>query len=122
VKLRAQGHGTLVVLSSVAAERPRGANFPYAASKAAVDAYAQGLGDALAGTGVHVLVVRPGFVHTHMTAGLKPAPLATTPEAVADAVADGLRRGAHTVWAPPRVRWLMAILRHLPRSVFRRLT
>ena len=117
-KLREQGHGTLVVLSSVAAERPRADNFPYAASKAALDAFAQGLGDALAGTGVDVLVVRPGFVHTRMTAGLDPAPFATTPDVVAEAVAEGLRRGAHTVWAPSPVRWLAVVLRHLPRRIW----
>jgi decaprenylphospho-beta-D-erythro-pentofuranosid-2-ulose 2-reductase len=121
-KLRQQGHGTLVVLSSVAAERPRAANFPYSASKTAVDAFAQGIGDALAGTGVDVLVVRPGFVCTRMTAGLKPAPLATTPEVVAETVVEGLRRGAHTVWAPSPVRWLTAVLRCLPRRVFRQVT
>jgi decaprenylphospho-beta-D-erythro-pentofuranosid-2-ulose 2-reductase len=121
-RMRAQGHGTIVVLSSVAAERPRAANFPYAATKSALDAFAQGLGDALEGTGVSVLVVRPGFVRTRMTAGLEEAPLATTPEVVAQQVVAGLRRGSHTVWAPSPVRWLMAVVRHLPRAVFRRLS
>jgi decaprenylphospho-beta-D-erythro-pentofuranosid-2-ulose 2-reductase len=120
-RLRAQGHGVIVALSSVAGERPRRANFIYGSSKAGFDAFFQGLGDALAGTGVHTLVVRPGFVHTRMTAGMSPAPLATTPQAVADAVVKGLERGAHTVWAPPPLRGLMTALRHLPRPVFRRL-
>jgi decaprenylphospho-beta-D-erythro-pentofuranosid-2-ulose 2-reductase len=113
--------GTLVVLSSVAAERPRRANAVYGASKAGLDALAQGLGDALRGQGVRVLVVRPGFVHTRMTQGLKPAPLSTTPQAVARTVVDGLDRGAHTVWAPPALRWLMLLLRVLPRPLFRRI-
>lgn len=120
-RLRDQGHGTLVILSSVAAERPRRSNFVYGSSKAGADAFAQGLGDALVGSGAHVLVVRPGFVHTRMTAGMKPAPLATTPEAVATAIVAGLRRGAELVWVPPPVRFLMVVLRHLPRAVFRRL-
>ena len=68
--LQTQGHGSLVVLSSVAGERARRANFIYGSSKAGLDAFAQGLGDALHGTGVHVMVVRPGFVRTRMTAGL----------------------------------------------------
>ena len=76
--LRRQGHGSLVFLSSVAAERGRAANFVYGSSKAGVDTFAQGLGDSLHGTGVHVLVVRPGFVRTRMTAGLPEAPFATT--------------------------------------------
>jgi decaprenylphospho-beta-D-erythro-pentofuranosid-2-ulose 2-reductase len=119
--LRRQGHGTIVVLSSVAAERPRRSNYVYGATKAGLDAYAQGLSDALADAGVHVMVVRPGFVHTKMTAGLKAAPLATTPERTAEAIVAGLARGAHTVWAPPGLRPAMSALRHLPRPIFRRL-
>ncbi|GAA4947187.1 decaprenylphospho-beta-D-erythro-pentofuranosid-2 -ulose 2-reductase [Streptomyces heliomycini] len=103
--LQAQGHGSLVVLSSVAGERARRANFIYGSSKAGLDVFAQGLGDALYGTGVHVMVVRPGFVRTRMTAGLPEAPLATTPEAVAAAVELGLRRRAETVWVPGALRW-----------------
>lgn len=120
-RLRAQGHGAIVVLSSVAAERPRRANFVYGASKAGLDAYAQGLGDALVGTGVDVLVVRPGFVRTRMTAGLDAAPFATTAEAVAAAVVRGLERRSGTVWVPGHLRALMIVVRHLPRAVFRRL-
>jgi decaprenylphospho-beta-D-erythro-pentofuranosid-2-ulose 2-reductase len=119
--LRRQGHGALVVLSSVAGERPRRSNFVYGSSKAGLDAFATGLGDALRGSGVHVLVVRPGFVSTRMTAHLDPAPLSTTPEAVADAVVEGLRRRKETVWVPPALRVVMSVLRHLPRAVFRRL-
>ncbi len=119
-RLRAQGHGTLVVLSSVAGERARKANFVYGASKAGLDAFAQGLGDSLAGSGVHVMVVRPGFVRTKMTAHMGGAPFATTPDAVAEAIVAGLRRNAHTVWVPSVLRLVMAVLRHLPRGVFRR--
>ena len=68
-QLRRQGHGRLVVLSSVAGERVRKANFVYGSSKAGLDGFAQGLGDSLVGTGARVLVVRPGFVHSAMTAG-----------------------------------------------------
>ena len=120
-RLRDQGHGALVVLSSVAGERARRSNFVYGASKAGLDAFFQGLSAALEPEGVHVLVVRPGFVKTRMTAGMKPAPLATTPEAVAAVVVDGLGRGSTTVWAPPALRWVMTVLRHLPAPVFRRL-
>ncbi|MEU6950007.1 decaprenylphospho-beta-D-erythro-pentofuranosid-2-ulose 2-reductase [Streptomyces sp. NPDC046332] len=119
--LQAQGHGSLVVLSSVAGERARRANFIYGSSKAGLDAFAQGLGDALHGTGVHVMVVRPGFVRSRMTAGLEEAPLATTPEAVATAIELGLRRRSETVWVPGALRMVMAALRHVPRPVFRRL-
>ncbi|MFD7666143.1 decaprenylphospho-beta-D-erythro-pentofuranosid-2-ulose 2-reductase [Streptomyces sp. NPDC059788] len=119
--LRVQGHGSLVVLSSVAGERARRSNFVYGSSKAGLDAFAQGLGDALYGTGVHVMVVRPGFVRTRMTAGLEPAPLATTPEAVAEAVEAGLRRRSEVVWVPGALRPVMSVLRHMPRAIFRKL-
>ncbi|WP_234535449.1 decaprenylphospho-beta-D-erythro-pentofuranosid-2-ulose 2-reductase [Streptomyces shenzhenensis] len=119
--LQAQGHGSLVVLSSVAGERARRSNFIYGSSKAGLDAFAQGLGDALHGTGVHVMVVRPGFVRSRMTQGLPEAPMATTPEAVATAIEVGLRRRAEVVWVPGALRVVMSALRHAPRSVFRRL-
>lgn len=117
--LQAQGHGSLVVLSSVAAERARRSNFIYGSSKAGLDAFAQGLGDAMYDEGVHVMVVRPGFVHTKMTAGLAPAPLSTTPDAVAAAIETGLWRRSEVVWVPGRLRPLMSALRHTPRGLFR---
>ena len=119
-RLRAQGHGTLLVLSSVAAERARRVNFVYGSSKAGLDAFCQGLGDSLVGSGARVVVVRPGFVHTKMTAGRAPAPLATTPDAVADTVVRGLEKGAETIWAPPALRFVFAGMRHLPRPLWRR--
>ncbi|WP_438827916.1 decaprenylphospho-beta-D-erythro-pentofuranosid-2-ulose 2-reductase [Streptomyces tropicalis] len=118
--LQGQGHGSLVVLSSVAGERARRSDFLYGSSKAGLDAFAQGLGDALHGTGAHVMVVRPGFVRTRRTAGLD-APFATTPEEVATAVELGLRRRSETVWVPGTLRLVMSALRHLPRPLFRRL-
>jgi decaprenylphospho-beta-D-erythro-pentofuranosid-2-ulose 2-reductase len=120
-RLRQQGHGTIVALSSVAGERVRKSNFVYGSSKAGFDGFFQGLGDSLRGSGVDVMVVRPGFVRTKMTAGLDAVPLSTTADAVADAIVDGLARGAHTVWVPRVLRLVMTALRHLPRAVFRRL-
>jgi decaprenylphospho-beta-D-erythro-pentofuranosid-2-ulose 2-reductase len=119
--LREQDRGTLVVLSSVAAERPRAANPIYGAAKAGFDALAQGLADQTAGSGVRVLVVRPGFVKTKMTAGLEPSPLSCTPEQVATATVGALTGSAHTIWVPGALRWVFSILRHLPRGLFRRL-
>ncbi|MEW1693928.1 decaprenylphospho-beta-D-erythro-pentofuranosid-2-ulose 2-reductase [Streptomyces sp. NPDC093249] len=119
--LQAQGHGSLVVLSSVAGERARRADFIYGSSKAGLDAFAQGLGDALYGTGVRVMVVRPGFVRSRMTAGRAEEPFATTPEAVATAIELGLRRRSETVWVPGVLRMVMAAVRHVPRPLFRRL-
>lgn len=119
--MRRQGHGHLVVLSSVAGERTRAANFVYGSSKAGLDAFAQGLGDSLTGTGVQVTVVRPGFVHSRMTRGMKSAPFATTPRVVAELTVAGMRKGRHTVWTPGVLRYVFSILRHVPRPVFKRL-
>ncbi|WP_411081960.1 decaprenylphospho-beta-D-erythro-pentofuranosid-2-ulose 2-reductase [Streptomyces sp. cmx-18-6] len=120
--LQAQGHGSLVVLSSVAGERARRADFIYGSSKAGLDVFAQGLGDALQGTGVQVMVVRPGTVRTRATAAGQPEqPLTTTPEAVAGAIVTGLRRRSETVWVPGSLRVVMSALRHVPRPLFRRL-
>jgi decaprenylphospho-beta-D-erythro-pentofuranosid-2-ulose 2-reductase len=119
--LRDGGGGALVVLSSVAAERPRRSNAVYGASKAGLDSLAQAVGDDLHEEGVRVMVVRPGFVRTRMTAGLAPAPMATTPEVVAEVVLKGLQSGAHTVWAPPTLRWVMLVMRMVPREIFRRI-
>ena len=114
-------HGALVVLSTVAVERARASNAIYGAAKAGLDALAQGLADATASSGVRVLVVRPGFVHTRMTAGLPPAPFATTADAVADATVKAMDGTAPTIWVPSRLRLVFAVLRHLPRAVYRRL-
>jgi decaprenylphospho-beta-D-erythro-pentofuranosid-2-ulose 2-reductase len=120
-RMRQQGHGAIVVLSSVAGERVRKANAVYGATKAGLDGFAQGLGDELAAEGVHMLVVRPGFVHSSMTAGMQPAPFATTPEKVAEVTAKGLRGGRRTVWAPGILRFVFMTLRHTPGPVWRRL-
>jgi decaprenylphospho-beta-D-erythro-pentofuranosid-2-ulose 2-reductase len=120
-RLRAQGRGALVVLSSVAGERPRRSNFAYGATKAGLDAFFTGLREALRPDGVRVVVVRPGFVRTRMTEGQDAAPLATTADAVAEAAVAGLLSGAETVWVPGTMRWVMSVLRHLPAPVFRRL-
>ena len=119
--LRRQGHGTLMALSSVAGVRVRPSNFVYGSSKAGMDAFFEGLRYQLEGTGARVVVVRPGFVATRMTAGLKPAPFATTAEDVAGSVVRGLETGEDLVWAPPVLRWVMAAAKLLPRAVFRRL-
>jgi decaprenylphospho-beta-D-erythro-pentofuranosid-2-ulose 2-reductase len=120
-RMRAQGHGRIVVISSVAGERARKSNFVYGSTKSGLDAFAQGLGDSLVGTGVAVTVVRPGFVVGRMTEGMDPAPFSTTPAAVAAAVVKGIGSGAEVVYAPPVLRWVFAVMRQLPRAVWRRM-
>lgn len=119
--LRAQGHGTLVVLSSVAGLRTRPSNFVYGSTKAGQDGLATGLGHALAGTGARVLTVRLGFVRTSMTEGMSDAPFATDVDTAAAAVVAGLRRGRAVVWAPGILRYVFAGLRFVPDWLWRRL-
>ncbi len=121
-RFRKQGHGTLVVMSSVAAERPRKDNYVYGSAKSGIDAWANGAADAISGTAVRVLVVRPGMVRTRMSAGIPEAPLTSNPDDVAKVIAKRLSRGPVTVWVPGKLRWLMFVLRHLPRPIFRKIS
>ena len=121
-QLRRQGHGKLVVVSSVAGVRTRASNFVYGATKAGQDAFATGLGLSLHQSGAGVLTVRPGFVRTAMTAGMPAAPFSTDPDAVGAAVADALRRDRKVVvWVPAILRPVFAVLRFAPDAVWRRL-
>lgn len=119
--VRRQGHGVVVALSSVAAERVRRSNFVYGATKAGMDGFYLGLGEALRGSGGHVLVVRPGFVRTRMTEGREPAPLAVDASDVARAIVRGVAERRDLVWVPAAMRPVMSALRHVPRPLFRRL-
>jgi decaprenylphospho-beta-D-erythro-pentofuranosid-2-ulose 2-reductase len=119
--VRRQGHGTIVALSSVAGERVRRSNFVYGSTKAGMDGFFLGLGEALREHGGKVLVVRPGFVHTKMTAGRPAVPLSVTADQVAAAIVKGVADGSELIWVPPLMRGVMSGLRHVPRPIFRRL-
>jgi decaprenylphospho-beta-D-erythro-pentofuranosid-2-ulose 2-reductase len=120
-KMRAQSHGWIVALSSVAGERVRRSNFVYGSTKAGFDGFYLGLGEALPEYGVRVLVVRPGFVKSKMTVGLDAAPLSVTPDQVAEAVAAGVSGKKALIWVPGPMRAVMSGLRHVPRPLFRKL-
>jgi decaprenylphospho-beta-D-erythro-pentofuranosid-2-ulose 2-reductase len=119
--LREQGGGQIIVLSSVAGLKPRQFNFVYGASKAGIDFLARGLARSTAHDDVRVLIVRPGFVHTKMTAGLTPKAFAVTPETVAKAVVEALARRDQVVWVPRILRLVMGVVRLLPPSIVDRL-
>jgi decaprenylphospho-beta-D-erythro-pentofuranosid-2-ulose 2-reductase len=120
-RLIEQGHGIVVVLSSVAGLRARRSNYLYGSAKAGLDAFTQGLADSVAGTGVRVHLIRPGFVTSKMTTGLKPAPLATTTEAVGRAIARAVLSPRSTiVHVPALLGPMFAVMRILPRPVWRR--
>ncbi|AQT79801.1 oxidoreductase [Mycolicibacterium litorale] len=119
--MRAAGRGTLVVFSSVAGVRVRRANYVYGSAKAGLDGFASGLADALHGSGVRLLIVRPGFVIGRMTEGMDPAPLSSTPAQVAEATAGALANGRRTVWVPWALRPMFFGMRLLPQVIWRRM-
>ena len=115
-----QGHGTIVLLSSVAGLRARRSNYVYGSTKAGLDVFAQGLADSLVGTGVRCVVVRPGFVRSRMTEGLDPAPFSTDPATVARATVAAIRDPHRELVHVPRVLVpLFGMLRAMPRPVWR---
>ena len=119
--MRQAGRGALVVFSSIAGARVRRANYVYGSAKAGLDGFASGLADALHGTGVRLLIVRPGFVIGRMTEGMTPAPLSSTPSQVAAATARALAKGRRTVWIPWALGPASAVMRMLPQFVWRRM-
>ena len=102
-KMRAQGFGQIIAMSTVAGERVRRSNFVYGSTKAGLDGFYLGLGEALREYGVRVLVIRPGQVRTRMSAHIKEAPLTVDKEDVAELAVRSAAKGKDLVWAPPRV-------------------
>lgn len=119
--MRPAGRGALVVFSSIAGVRARRANYVYGSAKAGLDAFANGLADALHGSGVRLLIVRPGFVIGRMTQGMEPAPLSSTPAQVAAATARALAKGRRAVWVPAPLAVLAFAFRMTPQFVWRRM-
>jgi decaprenylphospho-beta-D-erythro-pentofuranosid-2-ulose 2-reductase len=120
-KLRAQGFGQIIAMSSAAGERVRRSNFVYGSTKAGLDGFYLGLGEALREYGVRVLVIRPGQVRTRMSAHIKEAPLTVDKEYVANLAVTAAAKGKELVWAPAAFRYVMMVLRHVPRPIFRKL-
>ena len=119
-RLAARGGGVICAFGSVAGDRARRSNYLYGASKAGLAVFLDGLDLAYRDRGVRVLCVKPGFVKTAMTAGLPVPPFAGEPDAVARAVVTAMDHGRHVVYAPAAWRWLMLIIRALPRAILRR--
>jgi NAD(P)-dependent dehydrogenase (short-subunit alcohol dehydrogenase family) len=119
-RLLAGGGGKLCVCSSVAGERGRKPVVLYGAAKAGLTRYLEGLDHRFRSQGLVVVTVKPGFVRTSMTAGLPEPPFAGEPERVARDIERALDRGAPVVYTPGVWRWVMVVVRALPRFVMRR--
>ncbi|SON59934.1 Decaprenylphosphoryl-2-keto-beta-D-erythro-pentose reductase [Mycobacterium simulans] len=120
-KMRGQGFGQIIAMSTVAGERVRRSNFVYGSTKAGLDGFYLGLSEALREYGVRVLVIRPGQVRTRLSAHIKEAPLTVDKEYVANLAVTAAAKGKELVWAPAAFRYVMMVLRHIPRSIFRKL-
>lgn len=120
-KLKNQGFGQIIVMSSVAGERVRRTNFVYGSTKAGLDGFYLGLGEALRPFGPKVLVIRPGMVRTKFSAHVDEAPMTVDKEDIAVLAVRSATKGKDLVWAPGQFRFVMMILRHIPRAIFRKL-
>lgn len=120
-RLLARGGGTLCVFSSVAGDRGRKPVVIYGAAKAGLSHYLEGLDHKFRASGLRTVCVKPGFVKTGMTAGLKPPPFAGEPEAVAAAVVRAIDRGTPMIYAPGIWAHVMRAIRWLPRFVMRKI-
>jgi len=120
--LRGEPNARLIVFSSVAAVRPRVGNIVYGSAKAGLDAFVREITAPAAKVGVHVMLVRPGFVHTRMTEGLEAAPFATTADAVAEDMADGVAKGKTVVHSPAVLGPVGLVLKNLPGAIWRQIS
>ena len=118
-----QSPSAIVAFSSIAGWRARRANYVYGSTKAGLDAFCQGLADALHGSHVRLIIARPGFVIGSMTTGMKPAPMSVYPQDVAEAVVNAVntKKNNTTLWIPGRLRILAWIMRMVPRPIWRKM-
>jgi short-subunit dehydrogenase len=117
-----RGFGAIAGISSVAGDRGRQSNYIYGCAKAGFTTYLAGLRNHLAGKGVHVMTVKPGFCRTKMTENLElPAALTAEPEQVADAVFRGLEKKRNVVYTLWMWRYIMLIIRHIPEFIFKKM-
>ena len=119
-RMVAQGHGRILVMSSVASIRVRRSAYLYGGAKAGLDRLCDAMADSLDGTGVKLQLVRPGVVRTRMTKDQSPVPFTTGPDEVAGYVMKGLETDDRVIWSPPVLRYAFAMLRHLPEPIWRK--
>jgi len=114
--------GFIVGISSVAGERGRQENYIYGSAKAGFTAYLSGLRQRLFKENIHVMTVKPGFVHTKMTNDKTLPPLLTaTPEKVGKAIYKGVIKKKDTIYVYPVWRIIMGIIKLIPEKIFKRL-
>ncbi|WP_028487102.1 SDR family oxidoreductase [Thiomicrorhabdus chilensis] len=120
-QMEQQGWGTLAVITSVAGDRGRQANYVYGAAKGMLSIFLQGLRNRLYPKGVHVLDIKPGFVDTPMTADFPKGPLWANPQAIANSIVKAVERKRNTLYTPFFWRWIMLIIRNIPEFIFKKM-
>ncbi|MDR0960918.1 MAG: decaprenylphospho-beta-D-erythro-pentofuranosid-2-ulose 2-reductase [Propionibacteriaceae bacterium] len=118
-RMREQGHGQMIVCSSVAGEKVRRSNFVYGSTKAGLDGFFTQLNEAHRNTGVSITVARPGMIRTKMTVGMPDAPLTLDPDEAARIIVEAARAHKPIVWVPPLFRLVMLVLHHIPAPIMR---
>jgi hypothetical protein len=114
--------GVIVGVSSVAGERGRQSNYIYGSAKAGFTAYLSGLRNRLTKSNVHVVTVKPGFINTRMTEGLKlPKPLTAQPEQLGKAIFKAVKKRRDVIYVLPVWRLIMLIIRNIPEGIFKKL-
>jgi len=122
-RFMARGSGIIIGISSVAGDRGRASNYVYGSAKAGFTAFLSGLRNRFTKAGIHVLTVKPGFVRTRMTEGLKlPSVLTSRPEEVAAAILGAVRNRHHVLYCGPAWRLVMSIICMIPESIFKKLS
>ncbi len=112
--------GTIVIITSVAGDRGRQSNYVYGSAKAALSTFASGLRNRFCKAGVHVMTVKPGFIDTPMTWGMK-SPLIASREYVAQKIVAAMEKQKNIVYVPFFWRYIMLIIIHIPEGVFKKL-
>lgn len=116
------GRGTIVGISSVAGERGRQSNYFYGSAKAGFTAYLSGLRNRMQKFGVSVITVKPGFINTRMTEGLKlPKPITAEPEHLGKAIFNAVQKKKDVIYILPIWRLIMLIIRNIPEGIFKKL-
>jgi short-subunit dehydrogenase len=122
MRMEQRGNGVIIGISSVAGDRGRASNYPYGSAKAGFTAFLSGLRARLFGKGVHVITVKPGFVRTRMTEGMRlPGLLTADPQEVAEAIIKAQIRHRNIIYVRPVWRWIMLAIAHVPEMLFKRL-
>lgn len=115
-----QGAGTLAIISSVAGDRGRASNYHYGSAKAALSTFSSGLRNRYAKQGVHVMTVKPGFIDTPMTWGMK-SKLIASREYAAEKIVTGMEKNRNVKYVPCFWRLIMLIIIHIPERIFKKL-